>query len=218
MAETIKGSEPGKSTLSASHKLLAEAYEHDSVVHIYQERLESLLCELAELSRAIGMEACIEVKPSRRRVELSSGSYLALRPIPAEVPQEVFKKLDEIFAAARDHEMRGAARMFLLALIDAEARRTNGRVELREFEGIRILFAAKYPEYAIGLTDERLKIAPDVWVRRGGPRKNKTIPAKWEALANVMNEIGLGPIQASSLEQQWLSCDYKKAVAREKNS
>lgn len=218
MAEIREGSEGAKQARATSHELLAAAYEHDSVVHIYQERLQSLLCELAELSRAIGMEARVELKPSRQRFELSSGSYVALRPIPAEIPQEVFEKLDELFAAARDHEMRGAARMFLLALIDSEVKRTNGRIELREPEGMRLLFGAKYPEYAVGLTDERLQIALDVWARRGGPRKNKTIPEKWVALADLMNVLDLGPIKPSSLEQQWLTCGYKQALSEAKNS
>jgi len=218
MAEVNEGSQLGKQARSTSHELLAEAYEHDSVVHIYQERLQSLFYQLAELSRAIGMEARVELKPSRQRFELSSGSYVALRPIPAEIPQEVFKKLDEVFAAARDQDVRGAARMFLLALIDSEAKRTKGRVELRDPEGIRILFGARYPEYAVGLTDERIQIALDVWGRRGGPRKNKTIPEKWVALADLMNVLDLGPIKPSSLEQQWLTCGYKQALSEAKNS
>lgn len=218
MAEMTEGSERGKRTPATSHELLAEMYERESVVHIYQERLQFLFYDLADLSRAIGMEVRIEPKPSRQRVELSSGSYVALRPIPAEIPPEVFSKLDEVFAAARDQEMRGAARVFLLTQIDCEARRTKRRIDLRNFEGMRFLFAAQYPEYAIALTDERLHVALDVWVRRGGARKNKTIPAKWVALANLMNDIGLGPIKGSSLEQQWQTCDYKQALSREKNS
>ncbi|MCK6532034.1 MAG: hypothetical protein L6Q84_03600 [Polyangiaceae bacterium] len=218
MPEAKEGSEGGKQTRATSHELLAAAYEHDSVVNIYQERLQSLFYELADLSRAIGMDARVELKPSRQRFELSSGYYVALRPIPAEIPQEVFNKLDELFAAARDQDVRGAARMFLLALIDSEAKRTKGRVELREPGGIRILFGAQYPEYAVGLTDERLQIALDVWARRGGPRKNKTIPEKWVALADLMNVLDLGPIKPSSLEQQWLTCGYKRARSQQKNS
>lgn len=108
--------------------------------------------------------------------------------------------------------------MFLLAQIDSEVRRTSGRVELREPDGVRILFGAEYPEYAVGLTDERLHIALDVWVRRGGPRKNKTIPEKWVALADLMNVLDLGPIKATSLEQQWQTCAYKQARSQQRNS
>ena len=108
--------------------------------------------------------------------------------------------------------------MFLLALIDSEAKRTKERVELRAPEGIRILFGAQYPEYAVGLTDERLQIALDVWARRGGPRKNKNIPEKWVALADLMNVLDLGPIKPSSLEQQWQTCAYKQARSQEQNS
>jgi hypothetical protein len=58
----------------------------------------------------------------------------------------------------------------------------------------------------------------DVWARRGGPRKNKAIPEKWVALADLMNVLELGPIKASSLEQQWLTCRYKQALSKAKNS
>mgnify|MGYP003412968576 FL=1 len=214
MAAIIEGSERGKRARSASHELLTATYDHESVVRIYQERLQSLFYDLAALSRAIGMVARVELKPSRQRIELATGSYLALRPFPAEIPREVLAKLDQIFAAARDDDARGAARVLLLALIDAESRRTNGRVELRRFEGIRIIFAAQYPEYATDLTDARLQTALEVWARRGGPRKNKSVPEKWVALANLMNEIGLGPIKASSLAQQWLSSPCNQAVSR----
>lgn len=218
MADFPEGSARGKRGHLANHELLTAAYDHESVARIYQERLQSVFSVLATLSRAIGMEARIDLRRSMQNGETSLGSDVAGPPIPAEIPGAVLAKVDAILAAACDSEGRGPARMFLLAQIDSESRRIGASAELRDLEGIRLLFAAQYPEYAIALTDERLHVALDVWVRRGGARKNKTIPAKWVALANLMNDIGLGPIKGSSLEQQWQTCDYKQALSREKNS
>lgn len=73
-----------------------------------------------------------------------------------------------------------------------------------DLEGVKKIFTFDYPEWGARLTDELLSSAMAVWPRRGGSRPHSKAPTKWEALASMMDGIGLGPITPDSLQDQWV--------------
>ncbi len=79
-------------------------------------------------------------------------------------------------------------------------------VEQREFSAqdtIRATYSRAYPIEARRLTDEQLERAVREWGRKGGARKSKSAPHKWELFAELFNAIGLGPVTANTLEIDW---------------
>jgi len=57
------------------------------------------------------------------------------------------------------------------------------------------------PEYAARLTDEDLRMAIEVWNKRGRPKAGSRLPNKWEYLQAMLERVGLPGI--NSLEQDW---------------
>lgn len=247
----------------ASHELLLERFDDDSVARIYQGRVQIAMYDIAELARAIGMEVRLELTPSEQWVVYPSGPRLIERPIPKDIPKETHKKLDRILSAVRDTDFRKDARLKLMSMMDAQpsarrwwrfiaalARRELGRLDTGDettlknvpnevsqafaealrtepdrgawlekkasfvdepnLRSIQKLFMFEYPEYAVSLTEEALDVALRAWSHRGGPRPDKSIPEKWVAAADLMNAIGLGPIEPSSPEQQWQRRPFKE--------
>lgn len=252
---------PEKPVRSRSHpgsfELLRDQYQYDSLVLIYQVRLQELFWRLVDLADGIGMQVRVQTKLSRERVHFRKGSVLIIRPVPKSIPDEAFRKFDEIFAASRDKDHRVAARFALMLNLELEerarpywsgfavlAREQLGRATSRDKEAARKLperlvkefeealaqvadradwlehtaqfseapnpqsvmtaFAYEYPEYGSRLTEEHVSRAMAVWVRRGGGRPNKRARSKWEEMAAIMHEIGLGPIGPKSLQSQWI--------------
>ncbi|MBK8996113.1 MAG: hypothetical protein IPM35_10265 [Myxococcales bacterium] len=79
-------------------------------------------------------------------------------------------------------------------------------VEQREFSAqdtIRATYSRAYPIEARRLTDEQLERAVREWGRKGGARKSKGEPHKWEFFAQLFNAIGLGPVEPGTLYRQW---------------
>lgn len=79
-------------------------------------------------------------------------------------------------------------------------------VQQQEFsvsDTIRSMYSRAYPIEARRLTDERLERAVREWRRRGGARKSKSEPHKWELFAQLFDAIGLGPVTANTLEIDW---------------
>lgn len=79
-------------------------------------------------------------------------------------------------------------------------------VQQQEFsvsDTIRAMYSRAYPIEARRLTDERLERAVREWGRKGGARKSKSAPHKWELFAELFNAIGLGPVTAKTVEIDW---------------
>jgi len=79
-------------------------------------------------------------------------------------------------------------------------------VEQREFSAqdtIRATYSRAYPIEARRLTDEQLDRAVLEWGRKGGARKGKHLPHKWEFFAQLFDAIGLGPVKPETLYRQW---------------
>lgn len=79
-------------------------------------------------------------------------------------------------------------------------------VQQKEFsvpDTIRAMYSRAYPIEARRLTDDQLERAVREWERRGGARKSKSAPHKWELFAQLFNAIGLGPVTANTVEIDW---------------
>ena len=68
---------------------------------------------------------------------------------------------------------------------------------------IRATYSRAYPIEARRLTDERLDRAVREWGRKGGARKGKREPRKWEFFAQLFDAIGLGPVRPGTLYREW---------------
>ncbi|MEZ4226969.1 MAG: hypothetical protein R3B13_38870 [Polyangiaceae bacterium] len=70
-------------------------------------------------------------------------------------------------------------------------------------DAIRVTYSRAYPVEARRLSDEQLDAATREWRRKGGHRRSKKAPHKWQFFAKLFNDIGLGPVTAKALEGQW---------------
>jgi hypothetical protein len=240
-----------------SYDYLSEIYDYESIVRIYQERLDKLGDGLGALGKKLGMHGGVTLSPSTYTLVVPGGaSRQVWDPVPQHISPEDFRVIDRLYAAFQGSDIRVAARAQFFrklnsvtqTLVRGHAFAALARQELgtatpedgtrisaldpklltrfhewrskvpdpeawlrdaaahtdeRVFQALKYMFTVDYPEFGRALTIEQLEKAFAVWPRKGGPRPSNKHKRKWEALADIMNEIGLGPIKATSLQQEF---------------